>query len=211
MRALPRRVLKGIHVGHDRHAGRKREERDFLQEHRPDPPGIRRRPRLLLLRAGCLRSGERHAAERPDVQQQQNERQGDNDRLGHETEAKQDHDEQIPAELRPLDIAHVTPQRQKPEESAENVLPLGYPSYGFDVQGVQRKQTCDECAWPAGPSHPLEQREQQQGTKSVQQQIDQMVQTGARSKELPAGHVRKPGQRKPVAVEIGGKRPNQAL
>ena len=118
--------------------------------------GCQRKERNLL-----AHGRPRKPAQRPGVQQQQQERQGDDHRLRHQSQPEQQQDDAITSPPRPLGIPHVSPQRQKPEESAQNVFALSHPRDRFHVQRMKGEQEGDPRARPAVVGRTPQECEQQ--------------------------------------------------
>ena len=57
---------------------------------------------------------------------------------------------------RPLDVCEICPDREQPEETAQNLFPFRDPNDRFDVERMDGKQERHECAAPARSGHPLQ-------------------------------------------------------
>jgi YidC/Oxa1 family membrane protein insertase len=124
---------------------REHEERDLLSKERGE--------RTAVLRRGEPPCPEIRAVQRPVIEEQEEEGQGDQHGLGHEPEGIQGERRGVPtlsALLRPPDPC---PQRKESEERAEHVLALGDPRHRFDVQRMHREQGGHDRAAPCRLRH----------------------------------------------------------
>src|SRR5512137_2779089 len=105
-------------------------------------------------------------------------------------------------DFRPLHIHRVGPDGEQAKQGAEEAFALGHPCDGFDVQGMQGKESGDKGASPACASHSTEKPKQQEGVGDVKEQIDRVERAGAEAKEPDVEHEREPGERLPVTHAV---------
>ena len=106
-----------------------------------------------------------------------------------------------------LGIAPVSPDGEKEEESAQQVLALGDPGDGLDVERVPAKQGGHTEATPEGAREPVEDEEEQQGVDEVEEQIREVMPDRIEPEELNIEHVGKPGEGMPVGSITAGEGP----
>ncbi len=158
--------------------------------------------------------------QRPVIQQQHHKRPGHQHGLAHQTAGQEEQRQAIvesqgprvesrprqywpwtlgPLTLRPLlRVADVEQQREKTEESAQDILPFGHPGDRLHPQRMQGKQRGHRHTPPQRPRQQPEQQEDQHGVGGVQHHIGKVKPTGCPTKEARVQHQRKPGQRVPV-------------
>ena len=164
---------------------RQEKQRDFFRRQMPPPA-----PAVLPGRSGA-------AAQGPEIQQQQQERQHDQDGFRHQTQQHQaGHRPRAAGSARPH-LPHVRQQGQQKKQTAENVLAFRDPRHGFHAQRMPGEQGRRECAAPARARHPEQHPEQQRRIRRVQQHVRQMMSVRPRSERRDVRHVRKPQQRQP--------------
>ncbi len=136
--------------------------------------------------------------ERPDVQEQQRERQRDQHRLDQQACREERRHQDVPADRRTGRVSGVGGHRQHRKEAAEHVLTLGDPRDRFDVQRMNREECRRERARAHTTRHPAQDQKQHADARDVEQQVDHVRRTGCESEELAVHHVRDPRQRMPV-------------
>ena len=152
------------------------------------------------------------AGQRPEIQQQQQRRQRDDHRLGHQAQGKKHRHQQI-ARQRPAvaHIAEIGPQREHEKQSAQHVFPLGHPGHRLDVLRMDGEDRGDEGAGPKLAGHSPQNEKQRDRRGGVEQHIGQMMPPGVQAEELAIEHVRQRGQRIPLAVGPVGEGPPDAV
>ena len=161
-------------------------------------------------RPGC-HGGIAHAPQRPVIQQQEQRRQNDQRRLGHEPQGEKNHHRQVAAEGETVPhITRVGPQSQREEQSAQDILPLGHPSHRFHAQGMDREQRRRQGTRPHTAGHRAKDEKEQNRRGSMQQQIGQMVAPSGEAVELAIQHQGEPSHRAPENDAVG-KRPDDPL
>ncbi len=162
----------------------------------------------LIIRPGYLRL---EPSERPVVEEDQDEGEGNEHGFGHEPQGKEPEGEEIFFCIRFFHVEGVSSHGEHPEEGGEDVLSFRHPGHGLHMEGMEGEEGGHEGAWPEGAGHPVEDQEQQDRIDDVKEDIDQMVPSGFQPEELNVQHVGKPGQRVPVAGMGGGEGPGDAL
>ena len=153
------------------------------------------------------RGGLRRAAERPEVEEEQDEGQGDQHRLGHEPQREEQDDQRVTARARPAHVDQIGPEGQEEEQPAQDVLALRDPGHRFHVQGMELEERGHERAPEERARHPQEQAEEEERVDDVKHRARQMVRAGVEAEELDVEHVREPRQGMPVPGVSGGQRP----
>ena len=167
--------------------------RDLLEE---DPPP-RARP---------------EASERVDVENQQQRRKGDAQRLREQGGRERDEGKDEPATVRlaVIVLLHVPEIREdagQREEPAEHVPPFGDPGDRFDAQRMDRMEERPDRGRPADvgpagePQEGCEDEVKEGGVGGVQQQIRQVVADGVHPPDRIVHPQRHPGERVIVARE----------
>src|SRR6266567_1814748 len=108
-------------------------------------------------------------------------------------------------------VSSISPQGQRPEESAQDIFAFGYPSHRFHVQRMQRKESGDKCAAPEGSGQALERKEDDHRVCEVEKQARQVVACRIQSVQLHVKHVGDPGQWMPVPGMASCQRPPKAF
>ena len=168
-------------------------------------PAIRRR--------GCIRlvGAVPEAPQGPVVEQQEDERQRHEHRLGHESEPEPHADEGQAAGARPPGVGDIAPEREETEEGAKHVLPLRDPGDGLDTQRVEGEQRGHQGAAPERARHGAEDEEEQESVDDVEAQAGEVVPPRVHPVELRVGHEREPRERHPVPEVAGGEGPRDAV
>ena len=101
------------------------------------------------------------APERPPVEQQQGEGQGDEHRLRGEPQGEETERQEIAAGAGAADVAQVRPHGEQPEQRREDVLALGGPGHRLHPQRVQGEQGRHDGGTPEGAGQRREHRHQE--------------------------------------------------
>ncbi len=151
-----------------------------------------------------------HSAERPPVDDEQHDRQGDKHRFGHQAQCEARDRRSVARAARARGIAGVVPQGQQAEQCADHVLALGNPRYRFHVQRMQGKQPGHDgaraCRTGEAPPH----REYEPHIKEMDDETHQMMRAGVDAEQLHVEHVRDPGERVPVRGLVRRERPSES-
>ena len=138
------------------------EERPFFGQQRPQGAGIREhRPRRASI------SAPERASERPPIEQQEGEGQGDEHRLRGEPHGKEADRRQIAAGAGATDMVQVGGHGEQPEQSRKDVLALCGPGHRLHPQRVQGEQCSHGGGAPEGAGQRQQHREQQDGVGRV--------------------------------------------
>ena len=113
--------------------------------------------------------------QRPDVEQQQHDRQCYHHRLGHQRQREQHDHREVPSRARAAREAHVGENRQQPEERAEHILALGDPGHRLHVQRMSGKHGGDKRTPPRPPGRPPEQLEDQDRVGRVKDEVRDVI------------------------------------
>src|ERR1051326_5106580 len=164
---------------------------------------------------------------RPVIQEKQHEGQGDEHRLAHQTQEKEDGREQIedgrsyplasPCSylLSPISyllrIACVGEQRQHEEKGAEHVLAFGHPGNRFDVNRVEREEGRHHGAGPGSAGHSLQQEKEQHCIGRVEQKVREVMEAWIQAEHLDIQGVRKPGQGMPIRGVAAAEGPDHSF
>ena len=151
LRDAPRSSAMGLNrVGHDARSRSEREHRYFF--HDQPSPGL-------------------GAAERPHVEQQKQDRERHQHRLGEKTRSVGRQCEGAETNAWALEAGKPCVAREQTEDGAEHVLSLGDPRHGLDVERVDREERGDERAPPEAILHSQEKQEQQQYGSSMEHDV----------------------------------------
>ncbi len=152
----------------------------------------------------------RQPFKRPEIEQQQQARQRDERLLGQQTAKKQAKRGRPPNESLPASEPHISVESQEAEENAQHIFAFRDKGYRLDMNRMDGKQGRHQGTpqWVAG--HRDKQAEQQQHIEDVQDNIGEVKAARIRAVQAGVRHQRKPGQRKPIAVEERGPSPAHA-
>ena len=178
----------------ERHRAGERGEREQRQLLHDELPRSARRARRR--RRGWR---ETRAAERPDIEEQEQERQADGDRLGGEREevrAERCRAIAGPGAPHPADPRGGGTQR---ERAGEQLLALRDPRHRLDARRVQRERRRGESGRPERAGRRAQHAEQEQNVQGVQRRVHRVRAPGLDAEHLHVEHVREPRERNPVA------------
>ena len=116
------------------------------------------------------------AVQRPDVEQQKDERQRDVHLLRHQRERHRDRDAEHPPRR-----ARVEPEREHGEERRQRVFPLRRPRHRLDVHRMDGEERGDECGRPRRARQLTQRQEQQERADRVQKDAGQEMHPRART------------------------------
>ena len=182
-----------------------------------------RRPLFRLLRpddrhrfplgtsCGGRRRRRAQAAERPVIDQEQEEGERHRHLLRHQPRRVAEANRPDAADARMFHVAEVEPERDEPEERAQEILAFGRPGHRFHMERVQSEECRHGSALPEGSGHRPEDEKEEQGVYGVQKEAHQVVAPRVQAEELNVGHVRQPRERVPVVDVGGGKGPHEAV
>ena len=131
------------------HNARRHHQRDKWELLPDQPPPC-------VSRASLLAFDLVESPERPVVQKKHHARPGNQHRLGHQPQCQQDSHNPIAVGDRSLRVSHIGKQRQKTEEGAQDVFPLGYPGHRLDVKWMHAEQGGHKRAGPYALCHPIQ-------------------------------------------------------
>ncbi len=191
------------------HGGGQRHDHvgDFLD---PDRAHLRTRP-------GAAARGK--AAERVDIEHDQDYRQGHDDRLGHggQDEARdRDHQPSLACPVRCARRGQVREDGQQEQEPGEHVAPLGDPRHRLHAQWMEREeQRRGQGTHRETPLGPADRQPQElprhevehDGGGGVQQHVGQVIAERVHPPEEVVEAEADPGERDPVSGQGGGEHP----
>ena len=111
------------------------------------------------------------------------------------------------ADTRPLRVADIAIQRQKPEERGEHVFPFRNPRHRSDMKRVQREHKSDKCAGRASPGRAAQREVKESGRQGMKQYVHQMMGPALHPEQFRVEQMRKHGDRHPVADHHRRERP----
>ena len=118
-----------------------------------------------------VKSGQFQSVQRPDIEQEQSERERDEHGFGEKAHDQEDGNERIPRVGSMGCVSHVCPDREPPEEDAQHILAFGDPCDGFNVYGVYSEDRCDAGAAPGRMGHQVQNSKDEQNIGDVEQEI----------------------------------------
>lgn len=154
----PRPLLNEI--SNDRRCGTERKQRNLLG-HKPGKSG-EPIPWQPVTRPVPSAEFGRHAPQRPDVEQQEQERECDKHRLGHQPQCEADQHAQIAAGGRPSHVCSVRPKGEQEEQRAEDVLSFRHPGHRLHVKRMDGEERGDAGTPARSARHVDEDPEQQE-------------------------------------------------
>ena len=178
-----------------------RQEGQLFPDERPDIPA--RRP------------GQ--TPQRPDVEQQEQAREGDEHRLGQQPGHEGGEGQGVPAAgpgepVAPArGVSDPRVQGKQAQEGGEQVLAFRDPDDGLDPQGMPGKEGGGHGAHPEGPGQVPEEEEDEHGVDGMQQHAGGVVAERIEAEERAVELVREPGERVPVGGVKGGEGPDGSL
>ena len=107
-------------------------------------------------------------------------------------------------------VAEVEPEREQPEERAQEILAFGRPGHRFHVQRVQREERRHGAALPEAPSFRRSKKRIRAFTV-CKRRPTRWWPPGVQTEKLNVDHMRQPGERVPVVDVGGGKGPDKAV
>ena len=164
-----------------------------------------------LLQAEPERGAASQAAQRPEVEEQENHRQRHRHGLGEERQRGPRHHRGVPRGTPPAREAAVGQQGQHPEEGAEHVLALRHPGHRLHVQRVDGEERGHQGARPQAAREEGQGQEEQRDVGRVQRHARRVMARGVEAEELDVEHVRHPGERVPVGRLHRGEGPGHRL
>ncbi len=123
-------------------------------------------------------SAFRTSPKRPEVEQQQQERQSDQHRFGEQTQNESQERERVALPARAFGIESIGQQGEEAEERAQDILPFGHPGHRLHMKRVPGKQRCHQGAGPERAGHPAQERKQHQRVRQVQEYVGQVMPSG---------------------------------
>ena len=165
---------------------------------------LQERPRQ---RADRALAQQRHALQRPGVEQDHDERQADEHGLGQQPQGEQhERAPRLPARASP-GPARIGEQGQEAQERAQQLLALGHPGHGFDAGRMDREERRHQRAGPERAGQGPQGQEQHRRVGRVQDQVRQVVAPGLGAPQRHVRHVAEPRQRVPVGGVAARERP----
>ena len=181
---------EGDRAGH----GGEEEERHLLQQ---QPPGRQQTVAPAL--------------ERPAIEEQQEQRERDEHRLGHQPQRGPEQYADVAPAGGPTYVARVGDQRREEEDAGQGVLALGDPGHRLHAQGMPREERGHYEARPEGTGGGAQEDEEQHRSERVQQDAPEVMAARVEAEELDVDHVGDPGERLPVEVADVGEGPREPL
>lgn len=99
---------------------------------------------------------------------------------------------------RPPDECEIGPDREQPEQAAQDLFPFGDPNNRLDMERMDREEQRHECASPPRSGQPPQNQEQEYRVDRVKKDVSEMMPAAVQSVKTDAQHVGEPRQRKPV-------------
>ncbi len=212
----PRGQGQGVEAGHgaavalgqegqEAGGGHEQEHGQFFEE---KPPKAEARAGPVRARGG---RAPFPAAQGPDIEEQHGAWRRDQHGFGHKPQGQPEKDQGKAARARFPGMADVGVEREQEKKRAEDVLDLGYPGHGFDMEGVDGEQRGDHEAFPGRAGRPPQEGVQQEHVGHVQGQIDDVVAARVEAEDVELDVEGEPGEGVPVGLGEFGQAPPQGL
>ena len=128
-------------------------------------------------------------------------------RLGHQSQGIAEGYRQVASDTGIARVPTIYAQREQEEHHAEQVLALGDPGDGFNVDGVESEKRGDHRATSDGAGSSPQYPKQQYYVDDVQQEIGLMMAAGVEAEHPAVQRVREPGERVPIGSAERRERP----
>lgn len=148
------------------------------------------------------------AAQRPVVEQEKRARKRDEHRLGQESEDEAKRDQRVAGRGSSADVANVSAQAEQPEERSEDVLSLGDPCDGFNMQRMESEECGDQGRAPECARKHAPDKEDQCGVERMPEEIFPVHWRRIQAEDLTVQVMRERGERMPVVAVHGRERPD---